>query len=65
MTTIDSAGERILDLRRETNALYGLLDFAGARRYPEQVIEGLRAMLVLRVCELDRLSADRTRPHPA
>ena len=47
--------QRIRDLRRETNALYGLLSFADARRYPDGVVRGLHCMLDARTVELARL----------
>ncbi|MGQ0657180.1 MAG: hypothetical protein ACT4NU_03655 [Chromatiales bacterium] len=33
------------DLRREINALYGLLQFSVERRYPAEIVVGLRQML--------------------
>ncbi len=50
--------QRVRDLRREANALYGLLYFAGERRYPERVVAGLNEMLASRVAELARLDCD-------
>ena len=46
MSTIMPAVERDRMLRREVNALQGLVHFSQARQYPAEIVHSLRKMLV-------------------